>query len=188
MDITAVIAQIKSLCPIFNGNVAGGVSHIHGIEDQVWLPLPAAYVVPSSDEAAPNSLQSGFEQIVTERISVEVELDNSADRRGQTAAEQVHSIRYALYKALLNWRPDWDPEASTNPQNRESRGMYFVSGELIGWDRARMFWRFEFALDATITDLDGWQQPTAPLTDIREYVTDQISGETLVVGDTPLPQ
>ncbi|HVB67976.1 MAG TPA: hypothetical protein VNE67_08995 [Acetobacteraceae bacterium] len=184
MNIDGVIGQLKSLVPTFGGNVAGAAAYAKAVEDQVWLPQPAAYVIPLDESAEPNQEEVGLYQLVTERIGVIVDLDNSADRRGQTTAAQLLALRYAVYAALLNWRPDWD---QTNPTtNREARGLYYAGGRLLDFDRARFFYQFEFALDTTITDADGWQLAGPPLTDAFITVTDPVGGETLATGDAVL--
>lgn len=163
MNLDAVITQLKTVA-MFGGNVAGAAAFADGIDSQVWLPTPAAYVIPLDEDASENQNLNGLQQIVTERIGIIVNLDNSADRRGQTASDQYDTTRTAIFKAILNWRPDWHP---LNPElNREARGFYYQGGRLLDFDRARLFYQWEFALDITITDQDGWQPPAIPLLDI----------------------
>lgn len=189
MQIDRVITQIRALSPIFAGNVAGAAAYANGVEDQAWLPLPACYVVPLDDDAGENTSQTGTQQIVTERIAVILVMDNSTtagDRRGQASAEQYGLMRGAIFRAILNWRPDWNPE---NPAaNRESRGIYYVRGSLVDFDLARLFYQFDFALDTTITELDGWLEVPVPLVDVRSIVTDINTGETLAVFDNSITQ
>jgi hypothetical protein len=172
VNIDVVAAQIKRLAPIFNGNVAGAASYANGVVDQVWLDLPAAYVVPLGQEAEANILGNGLEQTVHERVGVIVVLEtlkvggemDPSDRRAQAASAYTDTIRQALFTAILNWRPDWDP---ANPTlNREARGLYFNSADFpaeAGWDRARFFYQYIFTLDTMFTDADGWQLLGDPL-------------------------
>lgn len=187
MDIEKVIFQLRESAPLFGGNVAGAAAYANAVDSQGWLPQPAAYVIPLDDDAENNTQETGFYQLVTERIGVIVDFYNGADRRGQTASEQLLAVRYAIYRAILNWRPDFDPLKPFNPQNREARGIFYVGGRLLDFDRARLFYQFEFGLETTLTELDGWQQPSAALTDIRITVARQDTLETLATADVALP-
>ena len=107
MNLDAVITQLKTYAPVFNGNVAGAAQFALAVEDQGWLPRPAAYVIPLEDETEANANQTGLYQLVREKIGIIVDLDNAVDRRGQAAAPQaVNAIRPALRAAVRNRRPD----------------------------------------------------------------------------------
>ena len=56
-------------------------------------------------------------------------------------------MKYAIFRALLNW--NIDPE-------RGARGLYYAGGELLTFDRARLFWMYRMSFDATISDADGF--------------------------------
>lgn len=191
MNIDTVAAQLRTIATVFNGNVAGAAAYANGVADQVWLPLPAAYVVPLDQDAEDNTSMQALNQIVRERVGVIVVMDtmnaggapDTGDRRGQAAAANLDTLKYAVFKAILNWRPDGDPPSATN---RESRGMYFVGAgfpEPGAFDRARFFYQFVFGLDTTITDADGWQQPFDMLIDINSTV---ISGDPNIMLDVSI--
>lgn len=178
MNLNAVAAQVRALCPIFVNNVAGAAGYANGVADQVWLPLPAAYVVPLDQDAEENVSQVGLDQIVHERFGIIVVLEtlridgfvDTADRRGQAAAGYLDTVKFALFKAVLNWRPDFPPADAT----RMSRGIYFIGAgfpEGTAFDRARFFYQFTFGLDTLITDADGWQQPSDPLVEVQGTIT-----------------
>jgi hypothetical protein len=138
--------------------VAGAADFATGLESQVWQTLPAAYVIPLEDEATPNDEQNALRQTVTERIGVVVEFDNSQDRRGQGVTLSYEAMRTALFAALLNWHPDPDA-ASVN-------GLEYAGGHLIQFDRARLFFQWEFSRDITIDETDGFQVGSVPLLEI----------------------
>ncbi len=185
MNIDTVAGQIRMAAPIFAGNVAGAAAYAHGVADQVWLPLPAAYVIPLEQEAEDSDTMNGLQQTVRERVGVIVVLETAkiggvfdiSDRRGQAASAYLDTVKYGLFSAILNWRPDWDPN---NPaMNREARGLYFVSAGFPdggAFDRSRFFYQFTFCLDTTLTDADGWQPPSDPLTDISSTITNPTTG------------
>lgn len=161
MDLAAVIQQLRDHARPFEGRVAGAADYATGVADQTWMTFPAAYVVPEDEEAAENRAgPSGtLEQDVTERFGVIVGFDNQVDRRGQSVTVLYDSIRAALFRALLNWRPP-EPDGDVR---RAARGLYYVEGALQGFDRARLFYKWTFALDILITDADGWQEPLGDL-------------------------
>jgi hypothetical protein len=165
MDVNKVITQLRTFCPML-GNRVGGAANFDTAEGVVGFTdpatgkpvYPAAVVVPLEDDAARDDDLSSLTQLtVTEKIAVIVEFDASSDRRGQGAVDQVEAMKYALYRALLNWYID---------QDIASQGLYYVGGQLLSFDRARVFWQFVFALDVTITDADGFQTSGDPLTNI----------------------
>ncbi len=184
MDIDAIIAQLKAAAPFFGGRVAGGAEW-ELTRDQAWLSFPAAYVMPEEIDAEPNKQATGLRQTVTHVVAVIVELDNSvpavgADRRGQTqATDAVGPLLTLLWKALLNFRPSTENCA---------RGYWFVGAEYLQSDRARLIWKFRFALETFISDWDGVQLAAEPLTDLRITTDDIFTGTQLGVFDVPLPQ
>jgi len=173
VNLSSVILQIKALAPVFNGNVAGAAAFAVGVSDQTWLPQPAAYVMPTEESAGPNDQQNGLRQTITERFEVVVSLDNRADRRGQSSAEQLDSFKSVIFKAILGWRPDSTADAPSyqlgNPfPDRSSRGLRYAGGELREFDRARFFWAFIFELDVLIeAQWDGWTPPAVSLNEIQ---------------------
>ncbi|NPD67298.1 hypothetical protein HN018_06885 [Lichenicola cladoniae] len=179
MTLDEIIAQLKTYAPVFNGNVAGAAEwELAG--DQVWLPAPAAYVVQIEDEPGPNLDQTGLQQIVTQTIGIIVDLDNSIDRRGQAAStDAVGQIRTAVFGAILNWRP-----GSANA----ARGFAYARGGYLRSNRARLIWQFDFAIETTITEHDGFQVPFEPLVEVQGTITNQPTGTTLSVFDAAVPQ
>lgn len=195
MNIDTVARQIQSVAKIFNDNVAGAAGYANGVRDQVWLPAPAAYVIPGEEDAEPNESMGALQQIIRERVMIVVLIDtlsaggtlDIADRRGQAAAQQIQTMRDAIFKAILNWRPNEDGGDATSQPS--ARGFYYIGGrypEEGAFDRSRFFYQFTFGLDVTITEEDGWTATGTPLTDVRATVTDQATGDTLATADAPL--
>ena len=177
MNIDIVINQLRT-ANVLNGNVAGAAQYENAVQNQGWLPLPAAYVVPLGTDGGEVTSQTGYYQKITERIGVIVVLDNSVavqsgDRRGQTPVAGLDVVQQALFASILNWRPDSsvdNPGAPGNPSGLASvqtdygaRGFYFDGADLRGWDLARLFYEFRFAIDNTITAADGWQPQSTSL-------------------------
>ncbi len=189
MNYSFLINQLKLLAPFFNGNVAGAAAYAHGVEDQVWLPLPAAYVVPLDEDAGDQPGLNSFYQTLTERFQVIVVFDNTVDRRGQSVTELYEVARLSIFSAILNWRPDStqdNPDLVTSlytPVNRSSKGIYSGGAGLVSFDRARLFYQWTFCLDCQFTAADGWQQPKKPLTVITVNTEGQSDS-----FEAPLPQ
>lgn len=171
MDLNAAILQLRKHVPMFggdpvtgaNGRVAGAADFAQAIEDQAWMELPAAYVIPLDEDSDENPPGPGLDQHISERIGVIVELDNRADRRGQASAAMFAAIRAAVFAALLNWRID--PVAA-------AQGLNYGGGRLLQFDRARLFYQWEFTLRRLLTDADGWQEPTPVFAEIDVTVRD----------------
>jgi hypothetical protein len=169
MDLSRVIEQLRRYCPELAGRVGGaadfetGVDTVIAITDPATgkLVYPAAVVIPLEDETGSNDLLDGNIQTVIETVGVIVEFDASADRRGQAGVSQVEAMKYALFRALLSWVID--PE-------RGACGLYYAGGELLTFDRARLFWMYRMSFDATISDGDGFVPRGDPLTSIAETI------------------
>jgi hypothetical protein len=179
VNLDNVILQLKEYCPFFKGNVAGSAAWERGVEDQVWLPTPAAYVVPLDGDASENQDQgAGIYQVLTERVNVIVQFDNSHDRRGQSVTTSYEPVKYILLAALYGWRPDSSIDnpglvvPGTPGADVSVRGMTLAGHGFVFMDLARLFYRWTFQLDMTLTDADGWQPPSEPLLGVQANYPD----------------
>jgi hypothetical protein len=181
MNIDAVIQQIRQYSQTLAKDTRAGQTCVAGaaelaqIVDKAWLARPAAYVVPLADEPEGNVSMNGLDQVVTERIAVVVDMDNTADQRGQVASSSVETIRADLFRCLLNWWPSW---ANAN------KGFAYAGGQLVHMDRERLHWQFEFSLKIQITDDDGFIEPSVPITEVNTSVTDPVTGKPTPIGGT----
>jgi hypothetical protein len=166
MNLDVVIMRLRALVPMFNGNVAGAAEFEHGVQDQVWLTPPAAYVIPLEDQVEPNDQLIGIRQISTERIGIIAIYPNAAgvaagDRRGQSITDLIEPTKYQLHAALINWRPNSSVEnpglvLPTDPgANRSVRGMDYGGYKLVRPELGRFFYQFDFTLQVELTDADG---------------------------------
>ena len=169
MDISRVIEQLRRYCPDLGGRVGGAADFENGVETVITindpktgkLAYPSAVVIPLEDEPGSNDLLDGNLQEVVETIGVIVMFDASADRRGQAAVSQVEAMKYAMFQALLSWVID---------PGRGARGLYYAGGELLTFDRARLFWMYRMSFDATISDADGFIPRGDPLINVTETI------------------
>lgn len=157
MNINAVIAQLRLYAPLFEARIGGAADFAQGIEGAVWMAEPAAYVIPLDEEAGESESEVGLYQRVNERVGVVVALNNTTDRRGQASAVAFHDLRAQVWRALLNWRPSPATQA---------RGFTYGGGQLRDFDRGRLFYQWEFVIETTVTDDDGWNSDRIPMTEI----------------------
>lgn len=179
MNLDLVMTQLKTYAPLFAGRVAGAANFAVGLETQVWMDLPAVYVIPLDEDSSENTDAAGLRQTITERIGIIVELDNIADRRGQAPSATLNDARAAVFAAVLNWHID---------PNRSPRGLYYGGGQLREFDRARLFYQFEFCLDTQYTYADGFQQAAGvPLVSFQKTYADATTGHVFAVQKAKLP-
>lgn len=140
MNLDTVILQIRANAvnggtPIF-GNRVAGAALFTVLPESANLIVPAAYVLPQAEQPKEPSSKNGYRQGVRDQIAVVVVLDNKPDERGQSAAQQLHTVRQSLFRALLGWQPADDYDA-----------MEFDGGQLLHLDRARMYYQYEFGAE-----------------------------------------
>lgn len=159
MDLVALISHLKANVPLFAGRVAGAAEFSQTMAGELRPEaFPSAYVVPISFEATENDTTNALYQKIIERVGVVIEFDNTGDRRGQSVTLLYWPTLIALNKAMLNWR-DTDPEHT-------ERGFELSSGAMLSNDRARIFYQVEYTIEATLTEIDGWQVTQPNLTEI----------------------
>lgn len=148
------IASLRTNAPIFGGRVAGAAEFFRGLKEyNTSMPLPAAYVVPLSQEAERNTTYGGLMQIVHKVIGIAVELDAQRDRRGQDPTMSFEVIETQIMASCLNLYIG---------ECRMTQGAYFVGARYLDLDRARLWYQWEFGIDWQLSDLDG-VQPDAGL-------------------------
>lgn len=145
MNIDLIIAQLRQRCPALAGRVAGA-AQFAAVTETTNLLTPCAFVVPLEDSPEESRSQNGIRQPLAESFEVVVALDNRQDERGQGSGNAVHSMRAAIWSALLGWQPEERYDAIT-----------YEGGNLLSIDRARLWWRFEFTTAMEIEPSDGFQ-------------------------------
>jgi hypothetical protein len=146
MKLSLIINALKQRVPEFQGRVAGA-AEFDNLPEIGNLTLPAAWVIPMSAEPGEPMSANDTRQALVEVFGVVVALSNTPDERGQAAAyDAVDTMQAALWRALLGWRPTLD-----------HNGIYYEGGALLGRDRSRLWWRYEFAAYSEISPSDGWQ-------------------------------
>lgn len=176
--LDTIIWQIKNNAAVFGGRVVGAASYEIDFEkaETVDLDLPAAYVVPLGEIAAPNVEMAGEAQLVTQTIRVVVASDSSADPRGQAAITQHESICWMLKKALCHFVVD--------PDRCLPAGIEYLKWNVFGLDRARLWVYYDFSFDYWLTDPDAFQPIGDPITEIVVSLEDTSVTASVVMDIT----
>ena len=146
MQLEPIISALRTRCPIFANKVAGA-AQFKLVPENSTLAVPAAFVIPLDDNPGESRAQHSGRQELSDAFAVVVALDNTVDEKGQGGAASVHAMRAILWAALLGWRPTLD-----------YNGIAYEGGHLLGLDRARLWYQFEFSAAMEIGPSDGWQE------------------------------
>jgi hypothetical protein len=153
MQLELIIAQMRALCPSFDGRVAGA-AEFKPVSEAVALALPCAFVIPLDDRPEPPKVLNAVGQEMTDSFGVIVALDNRFDEKGQSGAASVHAIRFEVWRALMGWIPG--TVNTVNPAT-DYNGIFYEGGSLLSLDRARLWYQFEFGAQMWIGPTDGWE-------------------------------
>ncbi|WP_038926706.1 phage tail terminator protein [Dickeya ananatis] len=173
MKLSPIVATLRQKCPKFAGRVAGA-AQLKALPDVAKMHLPAAYVVPSNDDAGENKSQTDYWQDVKEGFAVVVVLNNTADERGQAAVyDAVHDIRTELWTALLGLNPE--------PENGDV--IQYVSGQVVAMDAARLYYQFDFVRNREISEEDTRQN--ADLGELPDLTSVSLDVDFINPGNGP---
>lgn len=153
MQLEWIIAALRTRCPSFANRFAGAAEY-RNLPESVSLATPYGFVIPLDDSPGESRSSNSVRQPLTDSFAVVVVVSNAADERGQSAVASIHTLRAELWAALLGWRPV-APGGDTSQSRYE--GIVYQGGQVVGLDRARLHYQFEFGADMEITPADGWQ-------------------------------
>ena len=138
------------------------------------LTKEVAFVIQLAETVDPNTYDSGINQKISERFGVIVALDNATsdrDKTGLTAYDTLFEIRTELFAALLGWQ-------MPGAEDLVSYG----GGRILGIDRARLWYQFEFVAGTRISDEDGVDSGVEALEDF-----DTIYAQYVLTPSADLP-
>lgn len=145
MQLDPIIQALRARCPVFSNRVAGAAD-FKMLEESTNLAVPSAFVIPLDDNPEDNTSGNSIRQSLTDSFAVIVAISNTADEKGQGATATVHTLRIALWAALLGWQPGADYD-----------GITYQGGQLLRITRARLWYQFEFGAAMEIGSSDGYQ-------------------------------
>lgn len=141
MKVKPIIDRLKAETTVFGGRVAGAAQFGDAVENSD-LVVPSAFVFRVGGEAPPGDAIGGVVQVVGEVFAVVVAVDNTADQRGQAAAEALDDVLADLLPALLGWQPDDDHNA-----------FEYVRDDHLAMNRARLWHQFQFSTQSAFSSV-----------------------------------
>ncbi len=149
MKLEDIIKQLRTQIPSFSNRVHGA-GEFATIQDNEKsdLAIPSAFVIPLADQASDISgVESNvLEQAVEVRFGVVLVINNSLDRTGLDASNNLLGNQALLFGALLNW--------SSDPTKYNV--IRYSGSRLLRMNRARMYWMFEFKYTYQLCNADGF--------------------------------
>jgi len=178
MKIGPIVLKLRAASTRFGDMIAGAAELAYALTGT--LTKEVAFVVPLTETAKANDLDSGISQKITEKFGVIVALDNATsdrDKTGLTAYDTLHDVRAEIFSAILGWQiPGTEDLVS------------YGGGRTIGITRATFWYQFEFATVTRIDDNDGVDVGAASLDDFNTVYAQWILAPSayLPVGEVPV--
>jgi len=126
IDLRTIATRIETLVPEF-GRVAG-VADLAAARNGV-IKLPAAYIMPGSETAAPNKMLGGHAQEVVERFTILIVAKNVSDQSGLAAQVELSDLSRKVRAALLGWQPTGEH----TPVNLAGAGPLELAHQMLYW-------------------------------------------------------
>ena len=134
MDIDRIVTRLKERLTGLKS--IGASADLEATVDGV-VALPAAFVLPLSEDASTTAVLGMTESRIAEVFGVVHVLSNRRDAQGSAALSDLFGLRLALREALVGWVPD--------PATGES--VHYTSGRPMSLDpKGRMWWIDQFQL------------------------------------------
>jgi len=170
MQLGQIVLKLRQANTIF-GNLIGGTVEL-AIALTNTLTKDMTFVIPLSDIASSNKLDSGINQTITESFGIVVALRNDntqSDKLGIIAYDKLDNIRSQFFKALLGWQMTGMESLVT-----------YDSGKLMDINSAYLWYQFKFKVSFRIDDDDG--------VDMDElYEFDTLYSQWVLSPDAELP-
>jgi hypothetical protein len=145
MQLNPIIEELRERCPVFANRIAGA-AEFKMLDERASLAVPFAFVIPLDDSPESQQSGTGYRQTLKEGFGVVVAVSNVSDEKGQNSTASIHNLRATLWAALLGWQPSDRHDA-----------VVYEGGQLMGMDRARLWYQFDFSAKMEIETSDTWQ-------------------------------
>jgi len=145
MKIGPIVLKIRLAETRFTNNVFGA-AELAMAQEYTLLP-ESAFVIPLSETTKPNNMDTGINQVITERFAVVVALDNGSsdsDKVGLKAYDVLNDVRSEIFSAVLGWQIDGAESVIS-----------YAGGRIAQINRVYLWYQFEFLYDTRIDDDDG---------------------------------
>lgn len=134
MNIQAVLDQLRTAGTALGDRFYGIAEFVEANQDpQAGVVTPAAFVVAQQEQASQGAPDPGPAPQVSERFSVVLMLDASADLEGYAAAASRPALALAVRAAIEGWAPDATRSA-----------IVYDGARLLATNRAHYFWQLDF--------------------------------------------
>jgi hypothetical protein len=168
-ELIMKLRRASSTRPFFQDRVVG-VADASRAATYTALSFPACYVCFLSEDADAQSPGANEnQQRVTQRWGVIVGLEATNDIRGQDPTQQIDSVRVALFRALYNWSPNYNPDPFTRLQYRYGN-LWYDGCKLLDVNRAVTYWLFTFGTFYWVCSAEGEEEEQFdPLPDYKGF-------------------
>lgn len=133
--VSEIVMRLRDNIPSVSNRV-GAAAEFEIAREAEQLSVPCLFVLPMGvSPVATVSEADGIVQKVEIEFAIVAAVDNTADPRGATAADNVPGLGAEIIAAMLNWTPD---------QSVFDR-CWFTGAEYLGMDRDRLWHQWGFA-------------------------------------------
>ncbi len=101
MKLKPIIEELRNYCPSFESRVYGIGTFSQLSESISTEALPAAFVLPMSEEPEDPAATSRYRQIVRFNFAVLLMVSNTEDEQGLTAWEKADDLKKEVFHAIL---------------------------------------------------------------------------------------
>lgn len=145
MLLSAIVLKLRQSNTRFGTRVVGCAQ----IEDIMENPtqIDTAFVVQLSEGSTRKNNDVGLNQKIIEKFAVIVCLatdSSQKDKTGLTAYDTLYYVRREIFGSILNWLLPYAEEPIS-----------YIGGRLLSFNRAFLWYQFEFETSFFITEDDG---------------------------------
>lgn len=101
MKLKPIIEELRNYCPSFEQRVYGIGAFSQLSESVSTEAMPAAFVLPVSEDPQDPAISSRYRQVVRFRFAVLVMVSNTEDEQGLTAWEAADDLKKEVFRAIL---------------------------------------------------------------------------------------
>lgn len=144
MKLSPIVAALRARCPTLENRV-GAAAQWAAVRESTNPILPAAFVIPLSEQADEQAAQAGFYQEIECAFAVLIVVSICEDESGAQAVEALDDLQREVFRAILGWRPGDDVDR-----------VQYEGGTLIQLDRSRLVYQLDFKYGAALDRSDSW--------------------------------
>ncbi len=134
MELDFVIERLRARTAGLRG--IGGAADMDAVLAAAVVVVPAAYVIPLSDDSSEQAHTGSYDESDVWEFGVVLVVSNQRDPRGEAALSSLAPVRRQVREALAGWAPDED----TGEPIKKTRG------RLLRFDGdGRLWWIDQFS-------------------------------------------